>query len=204
MAVLVTDPWVEKKLKAKRADSGADRFDEVWNGVYFMTPLANDEHQDLAIRFGYVCLEIIGWPGLGEVRTGVNVSDRVKGWKKNYRIPDVAVFLKGGKARNCGTHWYGGPDFATEIISPNDRSRKKIPFYSKIGVQELLLVDREPWSLVLYRRRGQRLVKMGLNDLERTKPLHSQVLALTFRLLPGEERPGIEVVHTSSDRKWII
>ena len=57
---------------------------------------------------------------------GCNVSDRPKRWKKNYRCPDVAVFLPGNPAEDRETHWFGGPDFAVEILSPYDRSREKL------------------------------------------------------------------------------
>ena len=72
---------------------------------------------------------------------GVNLSDRDEGWEQNFREPDVAVFLRDGKAINCGTHWQGAADFLVEIISPGERTREKIPFYSSLGVVELL-VDR--------------------------------------------------------------
>jgi hypothetical protein len=45
MTMLVLDPAEERRLKRQRALTGADRFDEVWNGVYVMAPLANNEHQ---------------------------------------------------------------------------------------------------------------------------------------------------------------
>jgi hypothetical protein len=48
MAVYVTDPYLEAELRRRRAESGADRFDEVWDGVTMMTPLADNEHQELA------------------------------------------------------------------------------------------------------------------------------------------------------------
>ena len=37
------------------------------------------------------------------------------------------------RAKNCRTHWLGGPDFAVEIVSEDDRTRDKIPFYSESG-----------------------------------------------------------------------
>ena len=45
MTALINDPKLEEKLIAKRQAAGADKFDEVWDGVYVMSPLANDEHQ---------------------------------------------------------------------------------------------------------------------------------------------------------------
>ena len=110
MPTLLLDVQLEQRLQAERAASGADRYDEVWDGVYVMNPMPNDEHQHLVNCFASIFQEVIGWPGLGDVRPGVNVSDRVEKWHENYRVPDVAVFLKSGAARNCEEFWYGGPD----------------------------------------------------------------------------------------------
>ena len=96
---------------------------------------------------------------------GVNLSDRDKGWEQNYREPDVAVFLRDGKAINCGTHWRGAADFLVEIISPGERTREKIPFYSSLGVVELLIIDRDPWTLELYRHQNGQLAKVGQSTL---------------------------------------
>jgi len=45
----------------------------------------------------------------------------------------------------------GGPDFAVEILNPGDRTPEKLPFYASVNVRELLVVDRDPWSLELFR-----------------------------------------------------
>src|SRR5436189_6398425 len=111
MPMMVLDPAEQRRLKKERALSGADRFDEVWEGVYMMAPLANNEHQVLATGLGVVVKMVLPWTDEIVVCVGVNVSDREKNWTYNYRCPDVAVFLKGTSARDCGTHWFGGPDF---------------------------------------------------------------------------------------------
>ena len=109
-----------------------------------MAPMPDDEHQELVALLTSILVEVMRWPGLGEVRPGVNVSNQREDWKQDYRVPDVTVFLKEGHAENLGTHWFGGPDLAIEIVSPDDRSREKIDFYSGIGVRELLVIDRQP------------------------------------------------------------
>ncbi len=144
MATFISDPELEKKLRAAREAMGSDRYDEVWEGVYMMAPMPDDEHQELVALLTSILVEVVRWPGLGEVRPGVNVSNQREDWKQDYRAPHVAVFLKEGHAENLGTHWFGGPDLAIEIVSPDDRSREKIDFYSGIGVRELLVIDRQP------------------------------------------------------------
>src|SRR3954454_1477279 len=57
-------------------------------------PVPNDEHQEIVSGLTGIFEALIVWTGLGKARPGTNVSDRAKGWKKNYRCPDVAVFLR--------------------------------------------------------------------------------------------------------------
>jgi Uma2 family endonuclease len=160
-----------------------------------MSPAPNDEHQELSGEFYYVLRTVVG-RGKGKVRLGVNITNRRKGWRRNYRVPDVAVFLGGTAAENRETHWLGGPDFGVEIISPGDRTREKIPFYESIGTRELLVVDRDPWALELYRLDGEHLALVGRATLDSPIVLESQVLPLTFELLPSG--PSARNSHSTS------
>ena len=90
-----------------------------------------------------------------------------------------------------------------EIISPHDRSRKKLDFYAKVGVKELLLVDRKPWALELYRLTDGELKLAGKSTLDDPQALTSQVLPISLRLLPGDPRPTIEVTQTADARTWL-
>jgi Uma2 family endonuclease len=204
MAIMVLDPYVEKHILAERVGSDGDQYDEVWEGVYVVTPLPNNDHQELVQEFGYVLGEVIRRTKLGQVFPGVNLSDRVEGWEKNYREPDVAVFLRNGNATDWGTHWQGAADFLVEIISPGERTREKIPFYSSLGVVELLIVDRDPWTLELYRHQDGQLTKVGQSTVSAPDVLTSQTVGLTFQLLPGEPRPQIHVTQPSTGRQWEI
>lgn len=183
MALMVLDSTVEERLKAERAASGGDRFDEVWEGVYMMAPLANNEHQDVQFELAAALRQAIGPDTPVRVQAGANVSDREDDWKHNYRCPDVVIVFPGGAARDCGTHWCGGPDFCVEIASPGDRSRDKLAFYAAVGVRELLIVDRAPWSLELFRLADGRLEAVGRIDPTGAATLTSEVVAVSFRVL---------------------
>jgi Uma2 family endonuclease len=202
MAMLVLESWVEKRLRAERRATGADRYDEVWDGVYVIAPGPDNQHQELIAHIIYVFQSAIGLPGLGEVLLGVNITDCETSWEHNYRIPDVCVFLRGGRAQNRVTHFLGGPDFVVEIISPDDRSREKLGFYAAIGVRELLLIDRSPWRLELYQLRGDQLAQVGESSLDDPTTLTSSVLPLRFGFVPGTPRPQIEVTHSDGVQKW--
>ena len=204
MATLVTDRWLEERLRLEREESGANRYDEVWEGLYLMPPMPDDEHQEIASRLGAVLQQVVGWDGPDKVYVGVNVSDRREEWKRNYRVPDIAVFLSGTSATDCGTHWCGGPDFVAEIVSPDDRTRDKLPFYAQIGVRNLLLVERQPWALELHELRDGQLALAGESTLEAPAVLSSTVLPVTFRLVAGTDRPSIEVAHSDGSQRWSV
>ena len=204
MSMLVLDPSDQAAILAERRESGGDRYDEVWDGVYIMSPLANDEHQDLVGNLTFCFKLVIQYAGLGKVRPGVNVSDRVEDWERNYRVPDVAVFLKDTAATCHGAFWHGGPDFAVEVISRNDRTREKLEFYGQTGTRQLLVIDRYPWSVELYRRdEAGVLVLVGRSTVEQPNALASLVVPLTFALEPGEDRPQVRVNHVSGAPSWL-
>jgi Uma2 family endonuclease len=204
MTALITDPALERRMIARRRHLGIDRFDEVWDGVYIMAPAADNEHSRVSTNLGAAFVESIERPGLGLCFTGPNISDRKVGWAKNFRCPDVAVFLNGNTAENCGDFWFGGPDFAVEIVSPRDRTRKKIPFYEKVGTRELLIVDRRPWKLTLHRLTSGKLVETGYSTFDDPRPLASQVISLTFRLAGDVSRPAIAIEQHDGSRQWTI
>jgi Uma2 family endonuclease len=204
MSLLIRDRSISRKMIARRKALGHDRYDEVWDGVYIMSPLPNDEHQQLVTRVTYIMEDAVGLPGLGDVRPGINLSDRVKGWKKNYRIPDVVVFLKGGIAVNHGTHWVGGPDWLTEIVSPEEDPGPKLEFYEKIRAREVLIIHRDPWSIELYQLQNDKLVLSGKSDLDEPNELKSAVLPLSFQMVQGITRPLVLVRHTDGTKQWHV
>jgi hypothetical protein len=202
--VLICDPQLSHEFIVQRQAIGLDRYDEVWDGVYVMSPSANDEHQEIVGGFTTVLTIVIDWAGLGKVRPGVNVSDRIEGWTQNYRIPEALVFLNANPARNLQTHWVGGPDFGVEVLSEGERAREKFDFYAKVSMREILVVDRFPWALELYILKRQKLRLVGRSTLEKPKVLKSKVLPLSFRLVAGESRPLIEVRHAETGQTWPV
>lgn len=204
MTLLITDPELEERLLAERRAWGGDRYDEVWDGVYVMSPIANIQHQDLVMGIAYAFHSVVGLPGLGTVLPGTNVSDRAVDWEKNYRVPDVAVYLKGNPAQHRETHWLGGPDLAVEVVSRGDRTREKLGFYAAVGTRELLVVNRRPWSLELYRLDEGSLGLIGASTLDNPGQLASAVVPLGFGLAPGESRPSIVIAHRDGAQRWTV
>ena len=202
MLIPVKDRKSPKKVEPDKAERALEKYDEVWDGVVVVMPLPNDEHQELLEGFSYSVAAAYGWPNPHRIRPGVNVSDRVAGWEKNFREPDFVVYLEGNPAVNHGTHWVGGPDFLIEIVSPSGRSREKLPFYAKLGTKEVLVIDRDPWALELYHLRRGKLRLAGTVKPGDGNELSSSVMPLTFALVRGRPRPKIRVKHTESDQQW--
>ena len=131
-------------------------------------PDPNVDHQRIVGRLTIAFSAAIDLPAGGEVFPGLNLSDRTVDWMQNYRCPDVGVFLAGNKAQVFEAHICGPADFLVEIVSPGDKSRDKFDFYAALGVRELLLIDRYPWSLELYRLSGNELVLAGRSTDEQS------------------------------------
>lgn len=202
--MLIAEPDIEERLIAQRQADGIDQHDEVWDGVYFVSPIANNEHQGLICGLCVAFSVAVDSVRLGRTYPGVNVTDQQGNWKQNFRVPDVAVFLNGNPAEDRQTHFLGGPDFAVEIVSPGDRSHEKLPFYSQIGVRELLFIDRNPWALELYRKSESELELVGRSTFDDSRMLPSLVLPLAFRLGNESARPQIEVSHNDGKQQWLI
>lgn len=196
MATFISDPKFEEELQAQRAATGADRFDEVWEGVYMMAPLPNNEHQELVMELGAILREAIDRAAGDRVYPGVNLTDAPDDWTRNFRAPDLVVFLGGTTAENRGAFWTGPADLVVEIVSPGDRTREKLPFYERIGSRELLIIDRDPWQLEFYRLREGKLHCVGKSGLADAAVLASAVLPISLQLVAGPKRPQVLVRRT--------
>ena len=203
MPTLINNPELEEELIAQRRSRGIDQFDEVWDGVYVMAPIANNEHQTIQGKLVTILNMLVGFQGLGTVQGGANVTDRETDWRQNYRVPDVLVFLNKNSAEDRDTHWYGGPDFAVEILSPHDRGSEKSEFYARVGVRELLLIGRDPWQLELFRLDGGRLITAGIATEANSITIQSQIVPVTFQLTAAGKRPAIRVTALNG-QAWAI
>jgi Uma2 family endonuclease len=112
--------------------------------------------------------------------------------------------MKGTTARNCDTHWVGGPDFAVEVRSPGDRTPEKLPFYASVNVRELLVVECHPWSVELFRLTNGELVSVGQSVASGSRVLTSELIPLSFRLIPASARPTIQVEHRQTGPRWSV
>jgi Uma2 family endonuclease len=74
----------------------------------------------------------------------------VGGWPNNYRIPDLVLLATDCAAKNCGECLEGPPTVVIEIHSPGDEALEKLPFYARLGVPEVWVIDRDSRAVEIY------------------------------------------------------
>lgn len=133
MPTLILDPPPHQleELLERRRQMGADRHDEVWEGVYHMVPGPSMPHADIAHQVA-VLLD----PPARAAGLRVTLEFNVGLDKDNFRVPDLGVH----RELRSGT-WIPTAAIVVEILSPTDEAWQKLPFYAERGVDELLFVD---------------------------------------------------------------
>ena len=133
----VPDAFLESRKRI-----GADRWDEMWDGVLHMPPMPNRGHQDL--EFGMEAFLRVGWarPKGCKVYHQINLASP-GGWPKNFRIPDLVLLTPDRFGVDKNEYFEGAPAVVVEIRSPGDESAEKLEFYARLGVPEVWVVDRD-------------------------------------------------------------
>jgi Uma2 family endonuclease len=162
--VVGTPPPELQALLERRRRAGADRLDEIWEGVYHVVPGPSGEHADIAQQLAVLLDAPARAAGLVPTMHEFNLGES----ETDFRVPD------GGLHRNRphGT-WQAMAALVVEIVSPGDESRQKLPFYAKHGVDEVLIVDPSDQTVTwLALRDGEyrsvshsRLVELGPDEL---------------------------------------
>ena len=134
MRAVVLDPasadfeW----LLERRRRLGLDIYDEMWEGVYHMAPMARSAH-------GYLDRQVARLLGpYAEAAGLVDTGAFNLGEPEDFRVPDAGMHR-------------GDPDpdavylptaaLVVEIVSPGDETWDKLPFYAACGVEEVIIVD---------------------------------------------------------------
>lgn len=142
-------PEVPPDILAWRKRTGADRWDEMWEGVLHMPPMPNREHQDLEGSMETYLRVHWARPRRCRVYHQINLASP-GGWPNNYRIPDLLLLSPERFGIDHNEYFEGAPDVVVEIRSPGDESYDKFGFYADLGVPEVWIINRDSKEPEIY------------------------------------------------------
>src|SRR3954471_1795516 len=125
-----------------RRRTGADQWDEMWEGVLHLAPSPNRDHQDFEGALEFWLRLHWAVPNGHRVYHQINVSEPGS-WPNNYRIPDLVLLTSERFEIDFNEYFDGGPDVIVEIRSPDDEAYEKLKFYGSVGVREAWIIDRD-------------------------------------------------------------
>jgi Uma2 family endonuclease len=158
-------PAIEALIESRRR-TGADRRDEIWEGDYHMNPAPRKRHARLVFQL----VEILGPYARGRGLFGT--ADFNLGVPNDYRIPDGGLHRDDDDAIYVDT-----AAMAIEIVSPDDETWEKVPFYADHGVDEVVVVDPVPRTVT-----WMRLVHDEYVPVERSELLGLDVADLAAQI----------------------
>jgi Uma2 family endonuclease len=145
---------VPDSLLAERRQLGLDRRDEMWEGELHMVPPPKEVHGRIATWFAAMLWPLARAAGL-RVSSETGVFDPAVADFSSYRVPDVVVY---GPSATSERGVEGRAELVVEVRSPSDESYQKLPFYERVGVAEVLIMERDG-SLRRWRGVGGRRVE---------------------------------------------
>jgi Uma2 family endonuclease len=167
----------------ERKQRGADRWDEMWDGILHMPPMPIRDHQDFQDDLRDWLKQFWARPRRYRVHRDVNVAS-IGGWPDNYRIPDLILLTPDRFHIDHNVYFEGAPTVTIEIRSPGDEAYEKLEFYGVLGVPEVWIIHRDTRVLELFTLRGEEY-------------LREQVTRQDWLLSPAT---GIEFQHTLSNK----
>jgi Uma2 family endonuclease len=127
----------------------------MWEGVLHMPPMPIIEHQDLEGALETFLRTYWTRPHKAKVYHNVNLASE-GGWPDDYRIPDLLLLTPPRFGIDRNKYFEGAPDAVVEIHSPGDEAYEKLPFYAKLGVPEVWIIERDTKQPEIYLlRRGR-------------------------------------------------
>jgi len=117
-----------------RHESGLDRYDEWWEGVYRIVTGPSPEHGLLAVWLGTALTTAASRVGL-HVAAPINVGTD----KYDCRVPDIGVYHP--DTPRTSPAFLATAVMAVELLSPGEVPGTKLAFYRAHGIAEVLEVD---------------------------------------------------------------
>jgi Uma2 family endonuclease len=123
---------VPEHFLEERRRLGHDKKDELWEGVLHMVPPPAHVHSRVQTDLIVALSRIAGSRGWQ-----VNVECGLFATDDNYRVPDVIL----ARLEHCSKRGVERAELVVEVLSPDDESRDKLPFYASVGVPEVWLIE---------------------------------------------------------------
>lgn len=174
--------WLQpdERYLEERRRHGQDKKDEVWDGVLHMIPPASYVHGNLIGQLLIALDPIAKRRGLIANVDGVGVFEH----ELNYRIPDITL----ARSDQISKRGLEGAELVVEMLSPHDEARAKFPFYAKVGVREIWLIQPETRVIEIFTLRGTAYAPVP--------PTSSPLLGIAISVVDGPRlrlRDGDEV-----------
>ena len=139
--LFVTDPPIQvEDWLARRRALGQDRFDEVWEGEYHVAPAPSGRHAQVDDRLGWV----------------LRPTRRARGPARRHVLQHRHARTSGSQTgvlpRGRPGRWNPTAAIVVEVVSPGDESRRKLDFYHRVGVEEVLIVDPDARTVEWFTR----------------------------------------------------
>lgn len=164
------DDWLQR-----RRALGLDKRDEIWDGIYHVTPHAHASHGRLAARL------IVDLDRAASAAGLVALTEFNLGVEDDFRVPDLG-FVPAADETDLGLY-VPTAAVVVEIVSPDDASYAKIPFYLARGVREVWLLDPTERALTVHTARATGAGEAGgAQPLRRSTVLGVDVTVVTTRL----------------------
>ena len=178
--------WLEvpEDFLEERRRLGHDKRDELWEGVLHMVPPASYLHASVS----------------DELVAALTVIARRRGWiarsgqaglfqpatDTSYRVPDAMV----ARPEHVSERGLEGAVLVVEVLSPNDESRDKFPFFARLGVDEVWLVEPRTREVEVHTLRDGRYHRVAASGSSITSPALGVTLATVdgphLRLCDGD------------------
>ncbi len=137
---------------------GADRYDEMWDGVLHMPPLPNRVQQNLEAILEAYLRRFWAPARQAKVYHQINLAS-VGGWPHDYRIPDLLLLLPERFAIDRNEYFEGPPSAVVEIYSEGDETYAKLPWYAKLGTPDVWVIHRDTREPEMHVLKGGRYRK---------------------------------------------
>jgi Uma2 family endonuclease len=155
-------------------------------------------HQDFQWAFETWLRTYWAEPRGNRVYHGINVAS-VGGWPDDYRIPDLVLLTPDRFDIDHNEYFEGAPAVVVEIRSPDDESYEKFAFYSKLGVPEVWVVDRDTKTPEVYVLSGGDYAKQAP---DRQNWVSSPLCGVQMRAA-AEDRLEIQVAADPGTRRLL-